>query len=192
MALTGPTAVGDIDSERNPSAMSAMASSGRPPISPQTVTAQFATGPRPTMSFNARSEGALNGSKRFATIRFSRSIAKRNCIRSFDPTEMKSAMAADLLDLEEERGHLEHDAELEIGRQRVAVPREVGVLSLHDGLGAGEFVARRHHGNMIRRARPDAAFRSARICARSSPGRSRPMRMARQPSAGFSSSIDCM
>ena len=39
----------------------------------------------------ARSDGALKGSKRFATMRFSRSTAKRNCIRSFEPTETKSA-----------------------------------------------------------------------------------------------------
>ena len=42
-------------------------------------------------------------------------------------------------------------------------------------------------GSITRSSRPPAAFNSARICVRSRPGRSSVSRMARQPSAGFSS-----
>ena len=44
IAFTGPIEVGAIDSERNPSPISAMASSGRPPISPHTVNSAIGAG----------------------------------------------------------------------------------------------------------------------------------------------------
>ena len=47
-------------------------------------------------------------------------------------------------------------------------------------------------GSMTRNSRPDAARNSARSCVLRSPGRSSPMRIARQPMAGFSSLLAVM
>ena len=66
----------DMESERKPRPIRAMASSGRPPISPQTVAWQPEACACSATMLRARSMGALKGSKRSATRRFSRSLAR--------------------------------------------------------------------------------------------------------------------
>ena len=192
IALTGPIAAGDIDSERKPRPISAIASSGLP----ADLAAQRHRARRPrravsAISFQRPQERAR---QRVEAVRrpcaLPRSPANRNCKRSFEPTEMKSARSADLVELEQQRRHLDHRAEL-AARSAPAWPwrRRWSISRSTMAAGAVEFLARSATiGNMTRaRARPRPGAARGSACA-TGPGRSRPSRIARQPIAGFSSS----
>ena len=129
-----------------------------------------------TMRFKARSTGAESGSKRVATRLLSRSAAKRYCTRSLVPTERKSTRAAELVELPEQGRHLDHDAELEIGRQRLVVllaDRRLRARQALSRVSNSSSVAT--IGNMMRSSRPArGAQQGAQLrCARGPAGRGR-------------------
>ena len=98
-------------------------------------------------------------------------------------------LGGELVELEEQRGHLDHHPELDAEAAAMAVAVEMRALALDDApwRAANSSTVGDHRQHDLD-SRPAAALSRARICARSRPGRSSPMRIARQPSAGFSSS----
>src|SRR5215207_7035161 len=182
MAFTGPTDAGAIEISRKPSPISAIASRGLLPISPQTVTGHSAAAARFTMSFKALSEAGLRGSNRFATRRFSRSAAKRYCMRSFEPTERKSAaLAMSSISNRSEGTSIIAPSSTDAGgwrpwRARYACSRLTTAFARANSSHVATI------GNITFSRRPAAAFKSSRIWLRSRPGRSSEIRIARQPS----------
>ena len=186
----GRSTAGDIEATRKPRPISAMASSGLPPISPQSVTGQpgRVAALRDELAAPAAPAGSAGRSGR-PRARFSRSAANRNCIRSFEPTERKSAALASSSSWNSSEGTSTIAPSFDRAGSAWPWRARCALLALDERPWPGR--TRRTVatiGNMILSSRPAAAFSRARSCARSRPGRSRPMRIARQPSAGFSSS----
>ena len=94
-----------------------------------------------------------------------------------------------LVELAQQRRHFEHGAELQAGRQMVGEARQMPHLLVDDLARLRDLAKLGDHRQHERSSRPPAALSSARICVRSRPGRSSVSRIARQPSAGFSSSV---
>src|SRR5690606_17858410 len=90
MALTGPIAAGDIEMARKPSPINAMAETGRPASSPQSVSGVPVLSAALTIRRSVRMKGTLSGSKRSEISEFPRSTAMTNWNRSLDPTDTKS------------------------------------------------------------------------------------------------------
>ncbi len=100
---------------------------------------------------------------------------------------------ADFVELPEQRGNLHHRPQMERGRQFIAVSAQEFEFALRQmALAWVNSQVLAIIGNMMRISRPAPARSMARSCIRSNPGRSSPILIARQPSAGFSSSTLAM
>ena len=131
-ALTGPIEAGDIDRPRKPSAISTRASSGLPPISPHSVSGVPCWRVLSAISFIARKHGRgqrveAAGHARVVAVDGEQVLDE---IVGADGDEVD--LRADLVELPQQARHFEHDAELQILRQFVAVAREIGYLLLDD------------------------------------------------------------
>ena len=188
IVLTGPIAVAAIDNVLKPSAISAIASSGLPAISPHMLSGTPASRVWAMTSRKRASIGADSGSYRSASRGLPRSQANRNCTRSLVPIERKSIRAAQRRQLPQQRRHFEHDPDLDRLRQRSRLPSRRGRVPCRRWRGHGRARRpRQSSGNLTDNGRASAARISARSCWRSMAGRSSPMRIARQPIAGLSS-----
>ncbi|MND40226.1 hypothetical protein D3C80_309600 [compost metagenome] len=165
-----------------------MAESGLPAISAQSVTSVRLRSPARAISRSILRNGLPRMSKRSETRALPRSAAIENWKRSFDPTETKSTSAISSSSCHISAGtssiapncslrgsvwpNLERYCTSFCNRSRTARISETSVTI----------------GIIIRSSAPAEAFRSARSWVRNRPGRSSASRIARHPSAGFSSS----
>ena len=131
--------------------------------------------------------GGDSGSKRSATRLLPRSAANMNCTRSLEPTERKSTRGISESSWNNSDGTSTmaptstRSGSLWRRRRNDVNSRSISSLASSN---SAQFAI---IGNITFSSRPAAACSSARIWLRIRPGRSRPRRMARQPSAGFSS-----
>ena len=189
IVFTGPIEAGAIDSVRNPRPISAMASSGRPAISPQSVSGTLSCLAQLVASCLSALSGATESeSNRFATRAFERSAANRNCSRSLLPTDTKSTLFS-----RARRARTARSAPRSWPRSAAcSAARYPASWRVRSRCRSARWISSISPaidtiGIMIRSSRPAAARRSARTCMRNSAGRSSDMRIARQPMAGFSS-----
>ena len=122
-----------------------MASSGLPPISPHTADAAAdrlgPLGDQPQGAQVRRAQRVETVGDE-AVLAVGREEILHQVVRS-DRQEI--GLVGDLVDLEQQRGNLDHDAERQLRGHVVAVPLEMRLLALDDRLGAQELVDRRDH-----------------------------------------------
>ncbi|MNT13778.1 hypothetical protein D3C72_1487590 [compost metagenome] len=165
-----------------------MAESGLLAISPQSVTEVWCLSPARTISRRMRRNGLPRLSKRSETRALPRSTAIENWNRSFEPTETKSTscISSSSCHISEGTSSIAPNcsffgsAWLNFERCCTSFWRRSRAARISDTSVT--------IGSIMRNSAPEAARSSARICVRIRPGRSSDRRIARQPSAGFSSS----
>ena len=133
IALTGPIAAADMDSDRYPRPISAMAASGLPAISPQSVTGTPAASSGPHDCAQRSQKGPrqrieAGGNQRIAAIAGGHEL--QEIVRS-DRHEIRDLEK--LVELPQKRGHLDHRAKENLLRRGMTVAPEMRVFAVDQG-----------------------------------------------------------
>ncbi|MCY1303213.1 hypothetical protein D9M70_529090 [compost metagenome] len=165
-----------------------MAESGLLAISPQSVTGVSCRSPARTMSRRILRNGRPSTSKRSDTRALPRSTAIANWKRSFEPTETKSTSIISSSSCHKSAGtsSMAPNCSLRGNCSPSFDCRSISFCSRSRAILSSETSVT--IGSISLSSAPAAARSIARSWVRSRPGRSSESRIARQPSAGFSSS----
>ena len=173
---------------RSPIAAKQTASIGLPASSPQNEMGVCVLLHRSTIISMNDKKLTFRLSYRLRTRSFSRSAAKKNCLRSLPPMDKKSTSSKNASGAKARDG-VSNMAPTSMFSGRICPSASSRLIALVRAARAwvnSSYWATK--GNITVSARPFAARKSACNCILKTPGLSRPTRIARQPNAGFGSS----
>ena len=139
IALTGPIAAGVIDSRSMPSPISAIASSGRPPISPHTARSTLASRTARTTRFRKRRIDGRQPVVAFGELGIGAVGGEQELGKVVGADRQEIELGQQQVELFGERRHFEHRAIADLGRQLLAAAVEPGALRLEQGARLVEF-----------------------------------------------------